>query len=128
MMKANSSSGSEKCFCKTFSKNLIKFPVNISRTVVVLNGQMGFASFIDHTCQILNTLVLWPSWVLQSILVYDLFLAGFWCSLHKKCRHNLNFPGIRRSSLFLIHRILLAYKILPTVSAVQYCVLIRSHF
>lgn len=102
IMKANSSLESEKCFCKTFLKNLIKFPVNSSRTVVGLNGQMGFASFIDHTCQILNTLVLWPSWVLQSILIYYLFLAGFWCSIHKKLRHYLNFPGIRRSYLFLI--------------------------
>lgn len=106
MMKANISSGPKKCFCKTFFKNLIKFPVNISRTVVVLNGQMGFASFIDHTCQILNTLVLWPSWMLQSILIYYFFLAGFWASMHKKFRHYLNFPGIKRSYLFLIHRIL----------------------
>lgn len=128
MMKTNISLGSEKCFCKTFFKNLIKFPVNSSRTVVVLNGQMGFASFIDHTCQILNTLVLWPSWVLQSILIYYLFLAGFWCSIRKKFRHYLHFLDIRRSFSFLIYRILMASKILLSLSVVQHCVLIRSHF
>lgn len=54
LAKAKSCSGSEKQLWGIFT-NLINFPMNISRSMAPLHGQMGTASFIDCFCQILNT-------------------------------------------------------------------------